>query len=124
MEGLEEADERPLPNVARTGGRFTAAWESPLSDRLSLKLDGTVRLIGASSLGTTAPLILEHGETTQLDFSASLAARDWALTLDATNLLNVSGNSFSYGNPFTVALGKQITPLRPRTVRVALRLGF
>jgi outer membrane receptor protein involved in Fe transport len=124
VEGLEEADERPLPNVARTGGRFTAAWESPLSDRLNLKLDGTVRLIGASSLGTTAPLILEHGETTQLDFSASLAARDWALTLDATNLLNVSGNSFSYGNPFTVALGKQITPLRPRTLRLALRLGF
>lgn len=123
-EGFDEADERPLPNIARTGARFTAAWERPLSDRLALKLDGTARLIGASSLGTTAPLILEHGETTQVDFSASLAARDWTLTLEATNLLNVSGNSFSYGNPFTVAEGKQITPLRPRTIRLAVRIGF
>ncbi len=123
-EGFDEADERPLPNIARTGARFSAAWEKPLSDSLRFKLDGTARLIGASSLGTTAPLILEHGETTQVDLSASLAARDWTLTLDATNLLNVSGNSFSYGNPFTVADGKQITPLRPRTLRLALRLGF
>ncbi len=123
-EGFDEADERPLPNIARTGARFTAAWEKPLSDRLSFKLNGTARLVGASSLGTTAPLILEHGETTQVDLSASLGSRDWTLTLDATNLLNISGNSFSYGNPFTVAEGKQITPLRPRTIRLGVRVGF
>lgn len=124
-EGLEEADERPLPNVARTGARFTAAWEMPLSSSLTFKLDGTARLIGASSLGTTAPLILEHGETTQVDLSASLAAsQGWALSLDATNLLNASGNTFSYGNPLTVAEGKQITPLRPLTIRLAIRAGF
>jgi len=123
--GLEESDERPLPNIARTGARFSAAWERPLSSELSFKLDGTVRLIGASSLGTTAPLILEHGETTQIDLSASLvASQGWALSLDATNLLNVSGNSFSYGNPFTVADGKQITPLRPLTIRLGVRAGF
>jgi len=124
-EGLEEADERPLPNIARTGARFTAAWEMPLSSSLTFKLDGTVRLIGASSLGTTAPLILEHGETTQVDLSASLvASQGWAISLDATNLLNASGNTFSYGNPFTVADGKQITPLRPLTIRLGIRAGF
>lgn len=124
-EGLEEADERPLPNIARTGARFSAAWERPLSPSLTFKLDGTVRLIGASSLGTTAPLILEHGETTQVDLSASLvASQGWAISLDATNLLNASGNTFSYGNPFTVADGKQITPLRPLTVRLGIRAGF
>lgn len=123
-EGFDEADERPLPNIARTGARLTATWKRPLSDRLSIKLGGSARLIGASSLGTTAPLVIEHGETTQVDLSASLDAKDWTLTLDATNLLNVSGNSFSYGNPFTVAEGKQITPLRPRTIRLAVRIGF
>lgn len=124
-EGLEEADERPLPNIARTGARFSAAWERPLSSSLTFKLDGTVRLIGASSLGTTAPLILEHGETTQVDLSASLvASQGWAISLDATNLLDASGNTFSYGNPFTVADGKQITLLRPLTVRLGIRAGF
>lgn len=124
-EGLEEADERPLPNIARTGARVSAAWERRLSADLTFKLDGTVRLIGASSLATTAPLILEHGETTQVDLSAALvASKGWALSLDATNLLNASGNSFSYGNPFTVAEGKQITPLRPLTIRFGIRAGF
>ena len=123
-EGFDEADERPLPNIARTGGRFSAAWERPLSDRWTFKLEGTARLIGASSLGTTPPLILEHGETTQLDLSASLASRGWSLSLDATNLLSSNGNSFAYGNPFTVAEGKQITPLRPFTMRLSVRAGF
>ena len=124
-EGLEEADERPLPNIARTGARFSAAWERSLSANLTFKLDGTVRLIGASSLGTTAPLILEHSETTQVDLSASVvASRGWAISLDATNLLDASGNTFSYGNPFTVADGKQITPLRPLTIRFGIRAGF
>nr|WP_279588421.1 TonB-dependent receptor [Sphingopyxis panaciterrae] len=124
-EGLEEADERPLPNIARTSARVSAAWESRLSADLTFKLDGTVRLIGASSLGTTAPLILDHGETTQVDLSAALvAAKGWALSLNATNLLNASGNTFSYGNPFTVAAGKQITPLRPLTIRLGIRAGF
>lgn len=124
-EGLEEADERPLPNIARTGGRFTATWQRPLSESLSLKLDGTARLIGASSLGTAAPLIIEHGETTQVDLSASLvASQGWAISLDARNLLDSSGNTFSYGNPFTVAEGRQVTPLRPLTVRLGIRAGF
>ena len=124
-EGLKEADERALPNIARTGARVSAAWEGRLSAGLRLKLDGTVRLIGASSLGTTAPLLLEHGETTQVDLSAALvASAGWTLSLDATNLFNASSNTFSYGNPFTVAEGKQITPLRPFTIRLGIRADF
>jgi len=124
-EGLEEADERPLPNIARTGARLSASWERPISANLAFKLDGTIRYIGASSLGTTAPLLLKQGETTQVDLSASfVASRGWAISLDAANLLNVRGNSFSYGNPFTVVEGKQITPLRPLTIRLGIRAGF
>jgi iron complex outermembrane receptor protein len=97
----------------------------PQSTNLAFKLDSTVRYIGASRLGTTAPLLLAQGETTQVDLSASLvASRGWAISLDAANLLDVRGNSFSYGNPFTVAEGKQITPLRPLTIRLGIRAGF
>jgi iron complex outermembrane recepter protein len=122
--GFEESAERPLPNVAKTGGRFSAVWEGRISSQLTFKLDGTLRYVGQSSLGTTAPLILEQGEYVQADMAAALDAGAWQITLDASNLLNKSGNSFSYGNPFSVGQGKQITPLRPRTIRIGLHFGF
>ncbi|WP_411291480.1 TonB-dependent receptor [Sphingorhabdus sp.] len=122
--GLEDADSNALPNVAKTGGRASFAWVRPLSEALAFKLDGTVRYVGASKLSTIPPLNLEHGETVQVDMSAALDAGLWQISLDATNLLDLAGNSFSYGNPFSVGLGKQITPLRPRTVRLGVKFGF
>ena len=88
------------------------------------KLNGTLRYVGQSSLGTTAPLIIEQGGYAQVDMSTGLDAGKWGITLDATNLLNVTGNSFAYGNPFSVGLGRQITPIRPRTFRIGMHIGF
>ncbi len=123
--GFEETDTNSLPNIAKIGGRASFAWTQPLSDTINFKLDGTVRYVGSSRLGTSPPLILEQGETVQVDVSAAIGSGDrWQITLDAANIMNVSGNSFSYGNPFTVALGQQITPLRPRTIRLGMKVGF
>jgi hypothetical protein len=41
-----------------------------------------------------------------------------------TNLLDTRGNRFSYGNPFTVTLGNQTTPLRPRSLRLGVDAKF
>ena len=122
--GFEDANEHGLPNIAKAGGRFSVSWEKPLSDALVFKLNGTLRYIGRSSLGTTAPLILEQGEYAQVDMSTGLDFGKWRITLDATNLLNVTGNSFSYGNPFSVGLGQQVTPVRPRTFRIGAHIEF
>jgi iron complex outermembrane recepter protein len=122
--GLEDADSNALPNVAKAGGRASVAWTRPLFDKLDFKLDGTVRYVGGSNLSTIPPLILEHGETVQVDMSAAVDAGAWRVMLDVTNLLDTVGNSFSYGNPFSVGLGKQVTPLRPRTIRLGVKIGF
>ncbi len=122
--GLEDADSNELPNVAKTGGRASIAWIGQLAGGLSVKLDGTIRYVGGSNLSTIPPFILEQGETVQVDSSAALGGGAWRVSLDATNLLNLNGNSFSYGNPFSVGLGKQITPLRPRTIRLGIKIGF
>jgi iron complex outermembrane recepter protein len=122
--GLEDADSNALPNVAKAGGRASVAWMHPLSDKLDFKLDGTIRYVGRSNLSTIPPLDLAHGETVQVDMSAAVDAGAWRVMLDVTNLLDTVGNSFSYGNPFSVGLGKQITPLRPRTIRLGIKIGF
>ncbi len=122
--GFEDANESRLPNIARAGGRASFVWTAPLADRRTFTLDGTLRYVGQSRLGTAPPLVLEQGETVQLNLAAALDAGSWKVTLDVSNLLNEGGNSFSYGNPFSVGLGKQITPLRPRTMRLGLHFGF
>ncbi|MEY4500420.1 MAG: hypothetical protein RIS52_310 [Pseudomonadota bacterium] len=122
--GFDDAGQLPLPNIAKVSGSVNLAWAQSLSESVTLKVDGSLRYIGASRLGTAPPLILEHGETLQADLSVALGAGPWTLTLEATNLLDAAGNSFSYGNPFTVAQGKQTTPLRPRSFRLSARVAF
>ncbi len=122
--GFEDTNESRLPNIAKAGGRASLGWAAPLSDRLTLTLDGTLRYVGQSSLGTAPPLVLEQGEYVQADASAALDAGAWKVTFDATNLLGKSGNSFAYGNPFSVGLGTQMTPLRPRTFRLGVSIEF
>lgn len=122
--GLEDADSNALPNVAKAGGRASFAWMRRLTEKLDLKVDGTIRYVGGSNLSTIPPLVLEHGETVQADLSAGINAGAWRVTLDVTNLLDTVGNTFSYGNPFSVGLGKQITPLRPRTIRFGIKIGL
>ena len=45
------------------------------------------------------------------------------VTLGVTNLADTVGNRFALGTPFRVGRG-QITPLRPRTVRLGLDAAF
>ena len=46
------------------------------------------------------------------------------LSLDIDNIGDVRANRFAYGNPFGAAQGYQITPLRPRNVRLGLDANF
>jgi outer membrane receptor protein involved in Fe transport len=113
-----------LPNIPEFGGRAELVWTHSFAERTKLHVRGTARYIGQSSLGTIAPLMIEQGETTQIDLTAALDVGALQFNLSATNLFNTSGNSFAYGNPFSAARGQQITPLRPRTVRFGMKLEF
>ena len=44
--------------------------------------------------------------------------------MDVTNLFDDRRNQFALGNPFIVFAGRQIGPLRPRTVRFGLSTRF
>ena len=44
--------------------------------------------------------------------------------MDVANLFDVRGNRFAFGNPFGLETRNQLTPLRPRTVRVGIDVAF
>jgi len=48
----------------------------------------------------------------------------FGVSLDLDNIMDTRGNRFSFGNPFTVDERNQVTPLRPRTVRLGVDASF
>lgn len=52
---------------------------------------------------------------------SSMLERDgWTAALQIDNLFDVRGDSFAFGNPFSIRSAPQYTPLRPRAVMISL----
>lgn len=122
--GFLNAEQRSLPNIAGFGVHGSVSYTQPISATADFKIDTNLRYVGRSRLGTVPPLSFEQGDFAEIAVSAAVINEKWKLTLEVTNLLDTTGNSFAYGNPFTVAQGQQITPLRPRAVRLGAHIEF
>ena len=114
----------PKPDSEKASGRFSAEYNITLTDRLDLNLHGAARYVGESVLGVGPVLGEEQGEYFDLSFGARVDRGAHSLSLNVTNLLDEVGNRFAVGSPFTLIEQRQITPLRPRTVRVGWQLRF
>ncbi len=108
-----------IPNVARVTGRVGADWQHRLNDTLLLRVGGWVRSVGRSRLGVGPVLGAEQGDYADSALTARIGTPAAGVTLGITNLGDAIGNRFALGTPF-ITDRSQITPLRPRTVR----LGF
>jgi outer membrane receptor protein involved in Fe transport len=119
-----DLDGRELPNIASSGARIAAHFGTDLSPSLSLALDGSVRYVGESQLGAGGPADVDQGDFVEGQIGARLDFGRFGLSLDVDNVGDVRGNRFSFGNPFSLAEGTQITPLRPRTIRIGFDAEF
>ena len=114
----------PLPNVADVSGRLAVDYATALTDRLGLRLTAAARYVGESRLGVGAILGEAQGEFLDVSLGATVDRGPHSLSFGVTNLLDEVGNRFSLGSPFTLVEQRQITPLRPRTLRVSWQLRF
>lgn len=57
-----------------------------------------------------------------------LAGRLWSdrlgFSLAVDNLFDSAGDTFAYGNPFSLKLTRQSTPQRPRTISLEVRARY
>lgn len=113
-----------LPNVARLNARLGADYEHRLTDALTLRLSGSARYVGKSSLGIGPVLGEEQGGWLDTRLGARLEGDRHALSLTVTNLADEVGNRFALGSPFTLIQRRQITPLRPRSIRLGWEMRF
>lgn len=118
---IAESDD--LPNVARLNARVGADYDTRLGT-YDLNITGWVRYVGRSRLGIGPVLGMRQGDYFDTALSARLGTERYGLFMSATNLFDTIGNRFALGSPFTLPYQRQITPLRPRTIRVGIDFRF
>ena len=118
------ADERSLPNIAEAGGRVAATWRVAIADDIALTLDGSLRYEGTSELGIGASIDAKQGNYVVGALGGRLTFGRYAVSLDVANVADTRANRFAFGNPFGIDRNDQVTPLRPRSVRIGLDARF
>lgn len=111
-----------IPNIARVVARGAFDWREPLNDRWEFRADLYVRYVGRSRLGIGPRLGKAQGQYLDSGLTLGVSDDQFSWTLNVTNVTNSQGNRFAFGalNP----IDDQITPLRPRTVRIGLEKRF
>lgn len=120
--GAEKGDS--LPNIADVSAGLSASYAAPLSKDWKWGFETELEYVGRSFLtfgGGSAPPM---GDYFTLGLRAYIARDGLIFGVDSENLLNERGNSFSFGNPFSLSVYDQETPIRPRTIGVFLRKEF
>ena len=112
-----------IPNIARITARGGAVFRRQLNDGADLTVDGWLRYVGSSRLGVGPVLGQRQGSYLDSGITARLGLAGFGITAGITNLTNERGNRFALGTPFTTGRD-QVTPLRPRTVRIGIDAPF
>lgn len=121
---LASAGDNALPNIARDGVRV--GWEArrELAREVTLTAAASMRYVGKSQLGTGPLLGVTQGDYLVAEIGGRLTFGNIGLSLDVANLGDAHANTFAYGNPFGLDQRNQVTPLRPRTIRLGIDTRF
>jgi len=122
--GLGASDRQSLPNVASEGGRIATHWRKDIAPGIAFDGEIAVRYVGKSRLGVGPQLDIRQGGYATTSMAGRIAFGRFAPSLTIDNLADVHANTFAFGNPFTVAQRDQMTPLRPRTLRIGIDATF
>lgn len=119
---VENPDRRlpVVPDVSAHGeiayGFEQAGWAIDLGARASF--------VGNARLSFDPGLDRQSQAVTLTAASITATRGRWTLRLGIDNILDTRANSFAFGNPFSIALGEQNTPVRPRTSALSVRRRF
>jgi iron complex outermembrane receptor protein len=110
-----------VPQVSISGD-IHYGWDLPR--RLRIELDGRYAYVGRSRLTFDASTSPNMGGYGTGRIALSLADPVWRTTLAVDNPFGARGDTFAYGNPFSLRTIRQVTPLRPRTVGLSIQRRF
>ncbi|WP_230279494.1 TonB-dependent receptor [Croceicoccus sp. Ery15] len=114
---------RQIPNIAEFAGRLGVNYSAPVGRDWWLTADGWASYVGPSHLGIGPELGERQGDYLDSGIDVRIGSDDLGITLGISNLADMRGNRFSLGTPFSDNRD-QVTPLRPRTIRLGIDRRF
>jgi hypothetical protein len=112
-----------VPNIANIAGRLGFDFARDLPGDLELTAQGWASYVGKSRLGIGPELGELQGDYLDSGLTVRVGRPELGLSLGVTNIADVEGNRFALGTPFVIGRD-QITPVRPRTVRLGFDASF
>ena len=107
----------------RTFG-LSGRYEWDLRHGRQLEFNAGWSFVGASHLPLGYGLQPKMGDYDSTRASLVLTGTGWKIDLSVENLGDSRGDTFSYGNPFTIRQQAQATPLRPRTISLSYQIHY
>ncbi|HEX7871320.1 MAG TPA: TonB-dependent receptor [Sphingobium sp.] len=114
-----------IPNVAAVTARAGFDYRTPIAGgRAELRVMGWGHYVSSSRLGIGPVLGERQGDYLDTALTARIGKQALGLTLGITNIADARGNRFALGTPYGAGSGRQVTPLRPRTIRIGIDTAF
>jgi outer membrane receptor protein involved in Fe transport len=110
---------RRLPITPDITARMTIDYDFAIG-RWAATLAAQGNYIGRTRLALDENLDREMGDYAIFSGGASFTRDRLTIAARIDNLLDVKGDSFAFGNPFSIMTGRQFTPLRPRTLTISI----
>jgi outer membrane receptor protein involved in Fe transport len=120
----EQGGANNLPNVVRNGAAVALDYQGLLAGECPWQAGLRVQHVGPSLLGVGPILDRPQGDYTTVGVGGGVRFGTADLMLNLSNLLNYRGDVFAVGTPLAALIEKDVTPLRPRTVRLGVRKNF
>ncbi len=122
--GYPARPDSELAGVGRFAAAMSVHYERPLSAGVMLEADGRFAYVGRSRLTFDAATAPDMGDYGALRLKGGLRTKRWRASLYVENATDSEGDTFAYGNPFTIRLRDQHTPQRPLTAGVRLEWTY
>jgi outer membrane receptor protein involved in Fe transport len=116
-------DDNRLPVLPDFAGSMKIGFDRHMG-RIDGQIFGTVRYMGPARLSFDPGLARSMGDYWVVGVGATAHSGPWTLSAAVTNLLDGRGDSFGFGNPFTVRTVDQRTPVQPRTATLRIEYRF
>ena len=113
-----------LAGVPRRSFGVHAEYRVSLPGGGAAGVSGRANYVGASRLTFDASTSVPMGDYVDSHAEIWMAKGRLKLTAFVDNLCDTRGDTFAYGNPFTLRTTAQTTPQRPRTIGIRLTRDF
>jgi outer membrane receptor protein involved in Fe transport len=113
-------EDRRLPVAPAFAGRLALTKNFALRNDWRGQAAVQANYIGKARLSFDDDLDRAMGNYTLASSNAELSRDGWTLGVRMDNLFDVKGDSFAFGNPFSIRAAPQYTPLRPRTLMLSV----